>query len=1132
MNAIASIQSLRASANPPYIKTPQSQFGANFFTLANRSDINFIANISGKKLEGADLTGLGAGQAQWAEMVARNLSFWNLPSAVLFSHNQNSVALDVYTGVADVGMVRTDLLEGLQSPNCTVSASTPACFPPNTFKILEPKTFPGFQFNSSTVLYPEWPVAAMPWVNTVTQELVAEALFALNYSADPSKYTTAAAISTFTPPLAYTSLRDMQRTLGWIVNGSCITSIQTYDTIVCAAGTFKKAAALVNASSPNCLGQGLVCKSKYDCTCSPCQAVPPVELSVVIAPSSAPANVSQPCAKLTSCATVLQNTAALTLAVLVDNWAGAARAALGAPAIANVQFYLHSTLAEQANATWVNATAGANGTWSVALATPTTGFILLDAMVNGVSLSNGPFVLNVVPITCRDPNAGASADGQSCVCLGDFTLSSGGVCAKPGINVGAAVGGAVGGGVFLIACFAALFLYMHHRAESVWRIPLSAIKFAEPPEVLGRGTFGLVVKGTFRGTTVALKRTLPAAASASTSPTTSLAGSMSGSSLPATHIPRIPRSGSSGSSISSFLNGRAGSTMSQFDMQAIPEAVPESPSGNAAPLTIAASLRHTASAASSSGIEIVLVNPPTDMGASTSGAAAPHASMSASGAGMGSGSFSSSLCLGMSARRRNAALRADFVQEMRLVVHLRHPHVTTVMGAVLQRGSDPILVMECMGRGSLYDLLHNDTLPLDGDTVLPIVSDVISGVAFLHAAKPPVLHNDLKSANILIDSSFRAKVADFGLSGKSRATGGQPGTPPWMAPELLRREGRTTTATDVYAFGITLSEIFSRADPYEGTDLATALGEVARGPGKDGRLRRPVIGGAVPPLFGALMRRCWAEAAGERPSMADIMAELKSVVGDEAQTVTSALLAAKTNHNSERALLHSVFPAAVAAALAAGRRVEPQSFDTVTVFFSDIVGFTDLCSKLTPSKVMALLDRLYQRLDALCAEHALFKVETIGDAFMCCGGIREGQEADHCARIAAFALDACAAAAQVAVDEDQPDMGCISIRAGFHCGPVVASVVGRDNPRYCLFGDTVNTASRMESSSEAGRVNLSAEAALLLRAQCPAATLASRGAVAIKGKGTMALSFLLKLPIEAQSWRAWAPVGDEPPTEI
>jgi hypothetical protein len=169
-----------------------------------------------------------------------------------------------------------------------------------------------------------------------------------------------------------------------------------------------------------------------------------------------------------------------------------------------------------------------------------------------------------------------------------------------------------------------------------------------------------------------------------------------------------------------------------------------------------------------------------------------------------------------SAKRRN-----DFIKEMRLLSKLRHPCVTTVMGAIVDKKAEPMLVMEYMENGSLYDMLHN-MMEFEGELILSIFRDVIQGVQFLHNTKPQVIHGDLKAQNILVDSKFRAKVADFGLSdssGKSGATG----TPFWMAPELLRRETANTTASDAYSLGMIVYEIYSRNEPYEGEQTSTVI---------------------------------------------------------------------------------------------------------------------------------------------------------------------------------------------------------------------------------------------------------------------------------------------------------------------
>lgn len=202
---------------------------------------------------------------------------------------------------------------------------------------------------------------------------------------------------------------------------------------------------------------------------------------------------------------------------------------------------------------------------------------------------------------------------------------------------------------------------------------------------------------------------------------------------------------------------------------------------------------------------------------------------------------------------------------MRIVSKLRHPSVTTVMGAVL--GKEPMLVMEYMTLGSLYDLLMNESYPFESDVLLFMLRDVVQGMRFLHTADPPIVHGDLKAANVLITENFKAKVADFGLSQKKRL--GNVGTPLWMAPEILAG-GVSTPESDVYAFGIMLVEIFSRKDPYsnmgvEFDDILKFVADVNRE-----QQFRPAVPAGVRTEVELMMKDCWDKDAEKRPPFVEL----------------------------------------------------------------------------------------------------------------------------------------------------------------------------------------------------------------------------------------------------------------------
>ncbi|XP_013785585.1 soluble guanylate cyclase 88E-like, partial [Limulus polyphemus] len=170
-------------------------------------------------------------------------------------------------------------------------------------------------------------------------------------------------------------------------------------------------------------------------------------------------------------------------------------------------------------------------------------------------------------------------------------------------------------------------------------------------------------------------------------------------------------------------------------------------------------------------------------------------------------------------------------------------------------------------------------------------------------------------------------------------------------------------------------------------------------------------------------------------------------------------------------LLYQMIPKQVADRLRKGEAAVAtcQDFDCVTILFSDVVTFTEISSRISPMEVVSMLNSMYSMFDQLTEKHKVYKVETIGDAYMVVSGAPDIVD-KHAENICDMALDM----VDVIGDLKDPSTGqSLRIRVGIHSGMVVAGVVGLKMPRYCLFGDTVNTASRMESTSEALKIHIS-----------------------------------------------------------
>ncbi|KAM7140405.1 guanylate cyclase soluble subunit alpha-1 isoform 1-T3 [Molossus nigricans] len=206
---------------------------------------------------------------------------------------------------------------------------------------------------------------------------------------------------------------------------------------------------------------------------------------------------------------------------------------------------------------------------------------------------------------------------------------------------------------------------------------------------------------------------------------------------------------------------------------------------------------------------------------------------------------------------------------------------------------------------------------------------------------------------------------------------------------------------------------------------------------------------------------------------------LKKRLGKLKATLEQAHQALEEEKKKTVDLLCSIFPCEVAQQLWQGQVVQAKKFSNVTMLFSDIVGFTAICSQCSPLQVITMLNALYTRFDQQCGELDVYKVETIGDAYCVAGGLHRESDT-HAVQIALMALKMMELSDEVMSPHGEP----IKMRIGLHSGSVFAGVVGVKMPRYCLFGNNVTLANKFESCSVPRKINVSPTTYRLLK-HCP-----------------------------------------------
>ena len=215
----------------------------------------------------------------------------------------------------------------------------------------------------------------------------------------------------------------------------------------------------------------------------------------------------------------------------------------------------------------------------------------------------------------------------------------------------------------------------------------------------------------------------------------------------------------------------------------------------------------------------------------------------------------------------------------------------------------------------------------------------------------------------------------------------------------------------------------------------------------------------------------------------------------------AALTALRAEQAKSEALLINILPGSIADRLKAATERIADHLESASIVFADVVDFTPLSQRLPPAEVVGILDQLFSRFDALVERHGLEKIKTIGDAYMAAAGVPDARP-DHARAAGLLALDMREAAATSTIAGESG----LQLRIGINSGPVVAGVIGTKRLLYDLWGDAVNTASRMESQGTPGKIQITNETYELLKDEFMCER---RGTILVKGKGEMETWYLV-----------------------
>ncbi|KAI6205056.1 hypothetical protein M3Y94_00749300 [Aphelenchoides besseyi] len=498
-------------------------------------------------------------------------------------------------------------------------------------------------------------------------------------------------------------------------------------------------------------------------------------------------------------------------------------------------------------------------------------------------------------------------------------------------------------------------------------------------------------------------------------------------------------------------------------------------------------------------------------------------------------------------------------EDMKLLTQMKqliHDNLNPFLGLSFNEKDEMLILWKFCSRGTVQDVIYNDEIMLDTKFHAAFIRDITLGLEYLHLSSIGY-HGSLTPWSCLIDRNWMVKLTDYGianplekwekqgaitkeslLDGNEKSGSLQATNILYSAPELLqnreqnRRRGMDQTwvkqtsnrrqAGDIYAMAIVIYEILFRSLPFPESISSGGMFNSKNEYLKDGsKTYKPSIQdrSKVHPDIAALLLDCWSSNPEIRPSIRRVRLNTENYLKVKGSLVDQMMrmmenyannleklvqertgMLEEANQRADK-LLSQLLPGYVANELKMGRSVPPKTFKQASVFFSDIVGFTTICSSSSPLEVVTMLNTVYTGFDDIINKHGAYKVETIGDAYLVVSGIPQENGTRHLMNLSDVSLEIRTYLKDFTVPHRKTER--IRIRIGLHTGTVAAGVVGITAPR-----DTVNMASRMESTGVPEKIQVSQQFKDALERYYPEFETTFRGEQEIKGKGLCKTYFL------------------------